>query len=87
MPDNEALSPQTFDEVYARVAGAALTNKLFDQVLGPFPQGVEPFLLVPVLAGQGAGRVAPQPGRSPLLICAAAVAGSACGSPACPVPA
>ena len=47
MPDDEALSPETFDEVYAQLAGAALTNKLFDQVLGPFPPGIEPFSLVP----------------------------------------
>lgn len=47
MPDDEVLSPETFDEVYVQVAGAALTNKLFDQVLGPFPPGVEPFSLVP----------------------------------------
>jgi len=47
VPDDEALSPEMFDEVYAQVAGAALTNQLFDQVLGPFPPGVEPFSLVP----------------------------------------
>ena len=66
VPDDEALSPEMFDEVYAQVAGAALTNQLFDQVLGPFPPGVEPFLArSPRWAGQGAGRVAPGPGRSP----------------------
>jgi ubiquinone/menaquinone biosynthesis C-methylase UbiE len=47
VPDDEVLSPETFDQVYAQVAGAALTNRLFDQVLGPFPPGVEPFSLVP----------------------------------------
>lgn len=47
MPDDEALSPETFDEVYAQVAGAALTNELFDHVLGPFSPGVELFSLVP----------------------------------------
>ena len=47
MPYDEALSPETFDEVYAQVSGAARTNTLFDQVLGPFPPGVEPFSLVP----------------------------------------
>jgi hypothetical protein len=33
--------------VFARVAGTPRTNELFDQVLGPFPAGVEPFSLVP----------------------------------------
>jgi SAM-dependent methyltransferase len=47
VPDDEALSPQTFDEVYAQISVAPLTNQLFDQVLGPFPPGVEPFSLVP----------------------------------------
>ena len=47
MPDEDSLSPEDFDEVFARVSRAQLTNKLFDQVLGPFPAGVEPFSLVP----------------------------------------
>jgi methylase of polypeptide subunit release factors len=33
--------------VYAQISAARQTNKLFDQVLGPFPPGVEPFSLVP----------------------------------------
>jgi ubiquinone/menaquinone biosynthesis C-methylase UbiE len=33
--------------VYAQISAAAQANKLFDQVLGPFPPGVEPFSLVP----------------------------------------
>jgi hypothetical protein len=49
-----ALSPQTFAEGY----GAALTNTLSGQILGPFPTGAEPFPLVPCPAGQAAG-----PGR------------------------
>jgi hypothetical protein len=64
VPDNEALSPQTFDEVYAQVAGAALTNKLFDQVLGPFPQGVEPFLLAIGRKRSSAGASRPPPGSA-----------------------
>jgi len=36
-----------FDEVFARISEAPRTNELFDQVLGPFPAGVEPFSLVP----------------------------------------
>ena len=47
MPDDDVLSAEVFDEVFARVAEAPHTNELFDQVLGPFPAGVEPFSLVP----------------------------------------
>jgi ubiquinone/menaquinone biosynthesis C-methylase UbiE len=47
VPDDEELSPAVFDEVYAQISGARQTNTLFDQVLGPFPPGVEPFSLVP----------------------------------------
>jgi len=47
VPDEDAPSPGDFDEVFARVAAAPRTNELFDQVLGPFPAGVEPFSLVP----------------------------------------
>jgi hypothetical protein len=47
VPDDEELSPEAFDEVYAQISAAAQANKLFDQVLGPFPPGVEPFSLVP----------------------------------------
>jgi ubiquinone/menaquinone biosynthesis C-methylase UbiE len=47
VPDDDAPSPGDFDEVFARVAEAPRTNELFDQVLGPFPAGVEPFSLVP----------------------------------------
>lgn len=47
MPDDEELSPEVFDEVYAQISAARRTNALFDQVLGPFPAGVEPFSLVP----------------------------------------
>ena len=47
VPDDDALSPGDFDEVFALVSGASRTNELFDQVLGPFPAGVEPFSLVP----------------------------------------
>ena len=47
MPDDDVLSAEVFDEVFARVGEAPHTNELFDQVLGPFPAGVEPFSLVP----------------------------------------
>jgi len=47
VPDDDVLSAEVFDEVFARVAEAPHTNELFDQVLGPFPAGVEPFSLVP----------------------------------------
>jgi ubiquinone/menaquinone biosynthesis C-methylase UbiE len=47
VPGDEELSPEAFDEVYAQIAAARRTNTLFDQVLGPFPAGVEPFSLVP----------------------------------------
>jgi len=47
VPDDNALSPEVFDEVYAWISDAPQTNKLFDRVLGPFPGGVEPFSLVP----------------------------------------
>jgi hypothetical protein len=47
VPDDDALSPGDFDEVFARVSGASRTNELFGQVLGPFPAGVEPFSLGP----------------------------------------
>lgn len=47
MPDEDVLAADVFDEVFARVAEAPHTNELFDQVLGPFPAGVEPFSLVP----------------------------------------
>jgi len=40
-------SPERFDDVFARVAEGRRTNELFDEVLGPFPAGVEPFSLVP----------------------------------------
>jgi SAM-dependent methyltransferase len=54
MPGNEELSPEAFDEVYAQISAAPQANALFDQVLGPFPGGVEPFSLVP---RQGLDRV------------------------------
>ena len=54
MPDDDALSPEVFDEVFTHVAAAPRTNELFNQVLGPFPAGVEPFSLVP---RQGRDRV------------------------------
>jgi ubiquinone/menaquinone biosynthesis C-methylase UbiE len=47
VPDDDALSAEDFDEVFARISEAPRTNELFDQVLGPFPAGVEPFSLVP----------------------------------------
>ena len=47
MPDDDVLSAEVFDEVFTRVSEAPHTNELFDQVLGPFPAGVEPFSLVP----------------------------------------
>ena len=54
MPDDDALSPEVFDEVFAWISEAPQTNELFDRVLGPFPLGVEPFSLVP---RQGLDRV------------------------------
>ena len=47
MPDDDALSPEVFDEVFTQISGAPRTNELFDQILGPFPAGVQPFSLVP----------------------------------------
>jgi len=47
VPDNDALSPEMFDETYAQISSAPQTNALFDLVLGPFPANVEPFSLVP----------------------------------------
>jgi ubiquinone/menaquinone biosynthesis C-methylase UbiE len=47
MPEHDAPSPEAFDEVFARVAAAPRTNWLFNEILGPFPSGVEPFSLVP----------------------------------------
>lgn len=47
MPDDDAPSPEDFDVVFTHVAAAPRTNELFNQVLGPFPAGVEPFSLVP----------------------------------------
>jgi ubiquinone/menaquinone biosynthesis C-methylase UbiE len=47
VPDDDVLSAEVFDEVFARISEAPHTNELFDQVLGPFPAGVEPFSLVP----------------------------------------
>lgn len=87
MPDEDSLSPEDFDEVFARVSGAPLTNRLFDQVLGPFPAGVEPFSLVPrtgldrVLARLRLG-----PGRHLLDLCCGR-GGIGYGSRVCPVPA
>jgi SAM-dependent methyltransferase len=54
VPDDDELSPEAFDEVYAQISAAPQTNALFDQILGPFPAGVEPFSLVP---RQGLDRV------------------------------
>lgn len=54
MPDDDALSPEVFDEVFTQISGAPRTNELFDQILGPFPAGVQPFSLVP---RQGLDRV------------------------------
>jgi ubiquinone/menaquinone biosynthesis C-methylase UbiE len=54
VPDDDALSPEVFDEVFAQIAGAARTNKLFNEILGPFPPGVQPFSVVP---RQGLDRV------------------------------
>ncbi len=47
MPDDDPFSPKVFDEAYAQISKAPRTNRLFDQVLGPFPADVEPFSLVP----------------------------------------
>lgn len=47
MSDDDSLSPEVFDEAYAQISKAPRTNRLFDQVLGPFPANVEPFSLVP----------------------------------------
>ena len=54
VPDDDALSPDVFDEVFAWISEAPQTNELFDRMLGPFPPGVEPFSLVP---RQGLDRV------------------------------
>jgi len=54
MANEDAPSPEAFDEVFTQVAAAPRANELFDQVLGPFPAGVEPFSLVP---RQGLDRV------------------------------
>ena len=35
MPDDDALAPEVFDEVYTHIAAAQRTNELFNQVLGP----------------------------------------------------
>jgi ubiquinone/menaquinone biosynthesis C-methylase UbiE len=48
VPEDDALSPGVFDEVFAQISGAARTNELFDEVLGPFPPGVQPFSVVPL---------------------------------------
>jgi len=45
--DDDVLSAEVFDEVFAWMSEAPQTNKLYDQVLGPFPPGVEPFSFVP----------------------------------------
>jgi ubiquinone/menaquinone biosynthesis C-methylase UbiE len=48
--DDESLrvpSAETFDEAFARIAEAPRTNALFDELLGPFPEHVEPFSMVP----------------------------------------
>jgi ubiquinone/menaquinone biosynthesis C-methylase UbiE len=47
VPDGDAFPPEVFDEMYAWIIDGPRTNKLFDQVLGPFPPDVEPFSLVP----------------------------------------
>lgn len=47
MADDEPLSPELCDDVFASLSRAPRTNELFDQVLGPFPAGVKPFPLVP----------------------------------------
>jgi hypothetical protein len=52
--DHGAPTPEAFDEVFARVSVAPQMNEIFDQILGPFPAGVEPFSLVP---HQGLDRV------------------------------
>ena len=54
MPDDDELSAAVFDEVFAQVSRAPRANALFDEVLGPFPAGVEPFSFVP---RQGMDRV------------------------------
>ena len=54
MPDDDELSPGMFDEVFAQVPAAARTNELLDEILGPFPEGVQPFSVVP---RQGLDRV------------------------------
>ncbi len=52
--DEDTLSAAVFDDVFTQIAQAARANELFDQVLGPFPAGVEPFSLAP---RQGLDRV------------------------------
>jgi ubiquinone/menaquinone biosynthesis C-methylase UbiE len=47
VPGDELPSAEEFDEAYAQISKASRTNRLFDQVLGPFPAHVEPFSLVP----------------------------------------
>jgi ubiquinone/menaquinone biosynthesis C-methylase UbiE len=54
VPEDDELSAEAFDDVFAQVSRAPRANALFDQVLGPFPAGVEPFSFVP---RQGLDRV------------------------------
>lgn len=54
MTADDPLTSDMFDEAYAQISRAPRTNRLFDQVFGPFPPDVEPFSLVP---RQGLDRV------------------------------
>ena len=36
MPEDDALSREVFDELFVKIPGAAQTNELFDEILGPF---------------------------------------------------
>jgi ubiquinone/menaquinone biosynthesis C-methylase UbiE len=48
------LSPEQFDETFARVDSSPRLKKLVDEVMGPFPPHVEPFSMV---TGAGLERV------------------------------
>lgn len=57
VPDEDPRPAAGFDAIFTQVSRARRANELFDEILGPFPPGVEPFCLVP---RQGLDRVLAQ---------------------------
>src|ERR1022692_277710 len=83
VPDDDALSPEVFDEVFAWISEAPQTNELFDRMLGPFPRAWSHSRSSHARASIASSPSCGSRQAITSSTCAAAVAGSVCGSRAC----